>query len=45
VRVHTVLAVRPGTIPRTTSGKVQRAQCRDLLARGELAHRLLATVT
>jgi fatty-acyl-CoA synthase len=45
VRVHTVLVVRPGTIPRTTSGKVQRSRCRDLHARGELGHRLLTTVT
>jgi acyl-CoA synthetase (AMP-forming)/AMP-acid ligase II len=45
VRVHLVLVVRSGTIPRTTSGKVQRGQCRDLHARGELDRRLLATVT
>jgi fatty-acyl-CoA synthase len=45
VRVHTVLVVRPGTIPRTTSGKVQRARCRDLHAAGGLARRLLTAIT
>jgi len=31
-----VLVVRAGTIPRTTSGKVQRARCRSLYGSGEL---------
>jgi acyl-CoA synthetase (AMP-forming)/AMP-acid ligase II len=35
--VATVALVRPGAIPRTTSGKVQRALCRARLAAGELA--------
>jgi acyl-CoA synthetase (AMP-forming)/AMP-acid ligase II len=43
VRLATVLVVRAGTIPRTTSGKVQRAQCRVLHTRG-LGRRLLAAV-
>jgi fatty-acyl-CoA synthase len=45
VRVHTILLVRGGTIPRTTSGKVQRAQCRAMYAEQELAGRLLSVVT
>ena len=44
VRVATVLLVRAGTIPRTTSGKVQRAHCRTLHAGGQLGRRLLAAV-
>ncbi len=32
-----VLLVRPGAVPRTTSGKVRRAATRDLVASGELA--------
>ncbi|MGD2113572.1 MAG: amino acid adenylation domain-containing protein, partial [Acidobacteriota bacterium] len=30
VRAHEVVLVRPGTVPKTTSGKVQRAACREL---------------
>ncbi|ONH59752.1 hypothetical protein CcI49_13410 [Frankia sp. CcI49] len=44
VRLKTVLLVRPGTIPRTTSGKVQRAECRELHAEGGLKRRLLTAV-
>jgi fatty-acyl-CoA synthase len=44
VRLATVLLVRPGTIPRTTSGKVQRARCRELHGAGELGGRLLGSV-
>jgi fatty-acyl-CoA synthase len=45
VRVGTVLVVRSGTIPRTTSGKVQRAECRAMVSAGpdSLGRRLLAT--
>jgi len=43
IRVNTMMLVRPGTIPKTTSGKVQRAQCRTLHADG-LGRRLLAIV-
>lgn len=34
--VELLVLVRPGTVPRTSSGKVQRARCRLLAARGEL---------
>lgn len=34
--VELLVFVRPGTFPRTSSGKVQRARCRLLAARGEL---------
>ncbi|MBR7826925.1 AMP-binding protein [Actinospica sp. MGRD01-02] len=44
VRVATVQVVRVGTIPRTTSGKVQRAHCRQLHAEGTLGRRLLAAI-
>lgn len=30
LRLHDILLVRPGTVPRTTSEKVQRTRCRDL---------------
>ncbi|XXX73993.1 amino acid adenylation domain-containing protein [Sorangium sp. So ce134] len=35
-RAHTVVLVRRGTIPRTTSGKTQRGLCRRQLEAGEL---------
>ncbi|NDO91057.1 fatty acyl-AMP ligase [Cellulosimicrobium composti] len=35
--VHDVVLVRPGQVPRTTSGKIQRGRARDLLGRGDLA--------
>jgi len=41
IRVQRLLLVRAGGIPRTTSGKVRRAQCRSLLAEGSLGNRLL----
>jgi acyl-CoA synthetase (AMP-forming)/AMP-acid ligase II len=34
--VHRVVFVRRGSIPRTTSGKVRRAPCKELWERGEL---------
>lgn len=37
-----LLIVRLGTIPRTTSGKAQRAQCRSIYATGEVGRRVLA---
>jgi fatty-acyl-CoA synthase len=40
-----VLVTRIGTIPRTTSGKVQRARCRSLYDSGQLGNRLLAELT
>jgi acyl-CoA synthetase (AMP-forming)/AMP-acid ligase II/alkylation response protein AidB-like acyl-CoA dehydrogenase/acyl carrier protein len=36
VALGQVVFVRPGTFPRTTSGKVQRARCRRMLEQGEL---------
>jgi acyl-CoA synthetase (AMP-forming)/AMP-acid ligase II/acyl carrier protein len=35
--LHALILVRPGSIPRTSSGKIQRRVCRDQLLRGELA--------
>jgi acyl-CoA synthetase (AMP-forming)/AMP-acid ligase II len=32
-----IVLIRPGQLPRTTSGKVRRSLCRDLLEKGELA--------
>ena len=37
VRVHTVVLVRPGSIPKTSSGKIQRLACRAKYLAGELA--------
>lgn len=37
LRVDSVVLVRQGAIPRTSSGKIQRRACRDLLLEGELA--------
>jgi acyl-CoA synthetase (AMP-forming)/AMP-acid ligase II/acyl carrier protein len=36
VPVHTIVFVRPGTFPHTSSGKVQRRACRDGLRSGSL---------
>jgi fatty-acyl-CoA synthase len=44
VRVRPVLLVRASTIPRTPSGKVQRAHCRALHAEGQLGRRLLGVI-
>jgi len=41
-RLSPVLVTRMGSIPRTSSGKVQRAKCRALLQSGQLARRLIA---
>lgn len=37
IHLHDVALVRPGTIPRTTSGKIRRSACRDLWASDALA--------
>nr|WP_267498746.1 AMP-binding protein [Massilia sp. IC2-278] len=37
IGLHTLAFVAPGAFPRTTSGKVQRARCKALLAAGALA--------
>jgi acyl-CoA synthetase (AMP-forming)/AMP-acid ligase II len=44
VRLAAVLLVRTATIPRTPSGKVQRAHCRALHAEGRLGRRLLGVI-
>ena len=36
LELHTFLVVPRGTIPRTTSGKVQRLVCRELFLTGQL---------
>jgi amino acid adenylation domain-containing protein len=36
VQVHEVLLVRPGTVPKTSSGKVQRHACRTAYVQGSL---------
>lgn len=33
---HDIVLIQPGTLPKTTSGKIQRALCRQLWLRGEL---------
>jgi acyl transferase domain-containing protein/acyl-CoA synthetase (AMP-forming)/AMP-acid ligase II/acyl carrier protein len=37
LRVHQVVLIRPGTLPKTTSGKVQRQRAKALLAANELS--------
>jgi amino acid adenylation domain-containing protein len=37
VAVHAVVLIKPGTLPRTTSGKVQRAACKQAFGSGSLA--------
>ncbi len=36
VSVSSIVFVKPGTFPRTTSGKVQRTRCRDMALQGQL---------
>ncbi|GAB6039852.1 non-ribosomal peptide synthetase [Endothiovibrio diazotrophicus] len=36
IDVAEILVIKTGTIPKTSSGKIQRAACRDLYLRGEL---------
>jgi fatty-acyl-CoA synthase len=44
-RLTPLLMVRLGTIPRTTSGKAQRAQCRAIHASGEIDRRIIAELS
>jgi len=44
LRVDEVVLVPPGTIPKTSSGKRQRALCRDLYLRDELETRRTSTL-
>ncbi len=44
-RLDPVLVVRSGVIPRTTSGKVRRAQCRVIYNSGEISRRIMAELT
>ena len=37
LEVHAVVLLRPATLPRTTSGKVRRASCREAFQQGSLA--------
>lgn len=37
LRIHVLELIRPGTLPKTTSGKVQRGLCRSLLLDGRLS--------
>jgi fatty-acyl-CoA synthase len=41
-RLTPVLVARLGSIPRTSSGKVQRSRCRSLYRAGEIGRRLIA---
>ncbi|PEY73227.1 non-ribosomal peptide synthetase [Bacillus thuringiensis] len=36
LRVHTVVLIRPASIPKTSSGKVQRQECKKRFLQGEL---------
>jgi fatty-acyl-CoA synthase len=42
IQLADVVLVRRGTVPKTTSGKVQRRQVRQLYIQGEIGHRLEA---
>ena len=44
LQVHTALLVRRGTLPRTSSGKVQRYACRERYLAGDLKSLLVSTV-
>lgn len=37
LQVYAVLLVKPGSIPKTSSGKIQRYRCRELFSAGELS--------
>jgi fatty-acyl-CoA synthase len=42
IRIASLLVVRSGTISRTSSGKAQRASCRELQASEAISHRIIA---
>jgi acyl-CoA synthetase (AMP-forming)/AMP-acid ligase II len=44
-RLAPVLVVRSGVIPRTTSGKVRRAQCRVVYNSGQISDRIIAELS
>lgn len=37
LEIHTVVLIKPGTIPRTSSGKIQRGACKAAFEAGQLA--------
>ncbi len=37
IELAAITLIEPGTIPRTTSGKTKRSECRELFLRGQLA--------
>jgi len=37
LEIHTVVLIKPGTIPRTSSGKIQRSACKAAFEAGQLA--------
>jgi acyl-CoA synthetase (AMP-forming)/AMP-acid ligase II len=43
VQLHAVLLCAPGSVPKTTSGKIQRRLCGELMAAGELEVRFVST--
>jgi acyl-CoA synthetase (AMP-forming)/AMP-acid ligase II len=36
IRVHTLVLTRPATVPKTSSDKIRRSTCRDMLLKGDL---------
>jgi acyl-CoA synthetase (AMP-forming)/AMP-acid ligase II len=45
VSIHDLVLVRPNSVPKTSSGKIQRSLCRDLYLRGGLQPAPLAPAT
>jgi acyl-CoA synthetase (AMP-forming)/AMP-acid ligase II len=44
IRLHDAVLVRSGSVPRTTSGKVQRSRCRELYCNQALRHTSFAAI-
>ncbi|MGE3977505.1 MAG: condensation domain-containing protein, partial [Nitrospira sp.] len=44
LEIHTVVLIKPGTIPRTSSGKIQRGACRAAFEAGRLAVVMASTL-